>query len=126
MKFDNAVYGGYNGYGAYVEGPCALRRNETNKQRSSMYDTVRGPVTRVVDGDTFDIKVEFYGNHNKYQYDFEERIRIASIDAPELNTQAGRRSKEHLEQRLEGREVQCRVQARDEYRRLVAEVAVMN
>jgi len=90
-----------------------------------MTDTVRGPVINVVDGDTFDIKVTHTGNQNEYEYNNQERIRIAEIDEPELNTQAGQRSKEKLERKLIGKEVRCYIQSRDTYSRLVSKVKVL-
>lgn len=59
-----------------------------------MTDTIRGPVTTVIDGDTFDMKVTHTGKENKIKYNNEERIRIAEIDTLELNTAAGKRSKD--------------------------------
>lgn len=90
-----------------------------------MADTIRGPVIKVIDGDTFDMKVKFTGNDNKNKYNDEERIRIADIDAPELRSPAGRRSKEQLENKLKSKEVRCYVQARDTYGRIVAEVKIL-
>jgi len=87
-----------------------------------MSDTIRGPVTNVVDGDTFDMKVTHVGKGNKEEYNNEERIRIADIDEPELNTPAGKRPKEKLEKKLKGKEVRCYVRARDSYGRIVAKV----
>ena len=90
-----------------------------------MADTIRGPVTNVVDGDTFDMKVTHTGKGNQTKYNNEERIRIADIDEPELNTPAGKRSKEKLEKKLKGKEVRCHVQARDSYGRIVAKVNIL-
>jgi len=90
-----------------------------------MADTIRGPVTNIVDGDTFDMKVTHVGKNNKEKYNDNERIRIAKIDAPELDAPAGKRSKEQLERKLKGKEVRCYVQARDTYGRVVAEIKVI-
>lgn len=90
-----------------------------------MADTIRGPVTSVVDGDTFDMSVQFYGNDNEYKYNLTERVRIADIDAPELNTLAGKRSKEHLTKALLGKQVRCYIQSRDVYQRVVAAVRLV-
>ncbi len=65
------------------------------------------------------------GKENKEKYNNNERIRIAEIDAPELNTPAGRRSKEQLEEKLSGKEVRCYIQARDTYSRIVAKVKIL-
>jgi len=90
-----------------------------------MADTIRGPVTNVVDGDTFDIKVTHVGENNEDKYSNEERIRIADIDEPELRTAAGKRVKEQLLRKLNGKQVRCYVQARDTYGRIVAKVQIL-
>ena len=74
-----------------------------------MADTIRGPVTKVTDGDTFDIKVTHFGNRNEHRYADEETVRIADVDAPELDTAEGKRAKEALERELGGKEVRCTV-----------------
>ena len=90
-----------------------------------MADIIQGPVTQVVDGDTFDMTVTHTGTGNKNKYNNSERVRIASIDAPELNTAAGKRSKDALERTIKGKRVSCSVQARDTYGRVVADVKVI-
>ena len=54
-----------------------------------MVDVIRGQVTNVVDGDTFDIGVISRDANNKYIYGFTERIRIANFNASEINTLKG-------------------------------------
>ena len=90
-----------------------------------MRDTIRGPVLRVIDGDTFDMEVTHFGRNNKYEYNNAERIRIANIHKPPLRTPAGMRSKINLERRLMGRIVRCYIQTRDTYRRLVAKIKIV-
>ncbi|MBI4712496.1 MAG: hypothetical protein HY762_04230 [Planctomycetes bacterium] len=90
-----------------------------------MLDTIRGPVTNVIDGDTFDMKVTHTGKSNQYEYNNQERIRIAGIDAPELGTSAGKRTKVSLDLKIIGAEVRCHIQARDTYGRLVADVKMV-
>jgi len=87
-----------------------------------MYDTVRGPVLDVIDGDTFDISVTHRGKNNKYKYSDTERIRIVDINTPELNTPAGLRAKTELKAKISGKEVRCHVHTRDSYQRLVGDV----
>ena len=87
-----------------------------------MTDVIQGPVIDVIDGDTFEIEVAKVGKDNEYEYNEVERIRIADIDAPELNTGAGKRSKAALQRKLKGKEVRCDVQARDKYGRIIAKV----
>ena len=90
-----------------------------------MADTIRGLVTRVVDGDTFEMNVAYIGKKNAEKYDDSEIVRIAGIDAPELDTDAGKKAKAELTNRLSGKEVRCTVQARDTYGRVVADVEVL-
>ena len=78
-----------------------------------MTDTIRGPVINVIDGDTFEIEVTHVAKNNAHEYNDTERIRIADIDAPELNTGAGARSKSILQRKLKGKNVRCYVQTRD-------------
>ena len=89
-----------------------------------MTDMIRGIVTNVVDGDTFDLSVAYQAIGNEHEYDDEERIRIANIDAPELPSEPGKRAKKDLEDAILNRSVQCEVQARDAYGRLVSKVKV--
>jgi endonuclease YncB( thermonuclease family) len=39
-----------------------------------MSDTIRGPVTKVVDGDTFEMDVTHIGKENKKQYREQETV----------------------------------------------------
>lgn len=91
-----------------------------------MTDTIRGKVTRIIDGDTFDLFVTHHGKHNSNKYNSTERIRIADTDAPELSTHAGVRTKLLLHSILAEKEVRCHVQARDAYGRIVATVQILN
>ncbi len=91
----------------------------------SMSDIIQGPVTRVIDGDTFAMTVTHTGTNNVESYNNTETIRIAGFDAPELPSRAGQRSKEALALKLSGKTVRCTVQARDTYGRIVATVSVI-
>ena len=63
-----------------------------------MADIIQGPVTHVIDGDTFDMQVTHTGKFNEYDdYNQYERIRIADIDAPELGTRQGRIARDRLQ-----------------------------
>lgn len=87
-----------------------------------MADVLRGRVTRVIDGDTFDLGGVSASVTSGNRYNSSETIRIADIDAPELNTGAGKRSKQALENKVAGKSVTCVVKARDTYGRVVASV----
>ena len=89
-----------------------------------MADTIAGTVTNVVDGDTFDLRVYHQDPGNSRKYNDNERIRITDIDAPELQSSQGQRSKDALERKIKGKTVVCYVQARDTFGRLVCEVRV--
>ena len=91
-----------------------------------MYDVIWGDVTNVVDGDTFDLRVTHHGTHNKFPYNNQERIRIASIDAPVLPTAPGVRAKHQLELAISGKRVKCEVHSRDTYHRLICGVSKAN
>lgn len=91
-----------------------------------MKDTIRGMVTSVIDGDTFDMSVTHTGKNNSITYNNAERIRIAGIDKPEINTDAGKKAKTALENKLNGKEVRITIDARDDYRRIVGTVEILN
>ena len=90
-----------------------------------MADTIRGPVTEVIDGDTFDMNITHVGNDNKEEYGDSERVRIAGIDAPEIDTEDGKKAKKALSNKISGKEVRCKIQTRDTYGRIVAEIEVL-
>ena len=90
-----------------------------------MADTIRGPVTRVVDGDTFEMKVTHIGKENTEEYNDSEIVRIAGIDAPELATAAGKKAKVQLDKELSGKTVRCQVRTRDTYGRVVAAIEIL-
>lgn len=91
-----------------------------------MADIIQGPVTHVIDGDTFDMQVTHTGKFNEYDdYNQYERIRIADIDAPELRTRQGKIAKVRLQNALQGTIVRCTVKTRGVYGRIVASVKVL-
>jgi len=90
-----------------------------------MSDWIEGPVTRVIDGDTFDMKVEWVGKNNSHRYNDTERIRIEGLDAPEAGSRLGESATDRLRRRLSGKHVRCTVKARDTYHRLVCQVKVV-
>lgn len=85
-------------------------------------DTIRGTVTKVVDGDTFEMDVTQRGQDNQHEYNDHEKVRIADKNAPELKQTGGQEAKEALEIVLADAEVECTVKSRDEYGRVVADV----
>ena len=90
-----------------------------------MTDTIRGPVIEVITGDTFKLRVTHIGQNNKEEYDNLEIVKIADLDAPELNVPEGKKAKEALERKLKDKQVRCYVQTRDKYGRVVAEYEIL-
>ncbi|RME42015.1 MAG: hypothetical protein D6791_18790 [Chloroflexi bacterium] len=69
-------------------------------------------VTRVIDGDTFET------DRRKHP------VRLANVDAPELNQRGGKAAKAALSRLIAGQEVSIKTVARDKYGRAVANVKV--
>ena len=69
-------------------------------------------VTRVIDGDTFETASR------------KRPVRLANVDAPELNQRGGRAAKAALADLIAGQEVSIDTQARDKYGRAVANIKV--
>lgn len=70
---------------------------------------IRATVLSVIDGDTFETN---------------KRIRLADVEAPEINAPGGLAAKRYLERLVGGRTVLYDAKARDVYGRVVAQVWV--
>lgn len=90
-----------------------------------MADIIQGPVTNIVDGDTFDMNVTQIGTNNQNKYNSTERIRIANFDAAEIGSVGGYRDKQRLTNAIAGKNARCIVQTRDTYGRVVADVKIL-
>ena len=90
-----------------------------------MQDTIYGMVDTVIDGDTIIIIVTEVSKANQSTYNRWERIRIRNIDFSELGSLDGDRDKVKLENAIKRRKVQCSVQSRDTFGRVVADVKVV-
>jgi endonuclease YncB( thermonuclease family) len=90
-----------------------------------MADTIRGLVTNVIDGDTFDMKISQLGNNNQYEYQSSERIRITNIHVADLLSLEGPRDKQNLENAILGKEVKCFIESRDTAGSVVAQVTIL-
>jgi len=75
-------------------------------------NSVRRKVKRVIDGDTFRLYRPIQGSNS---------IRIAGLNAPELNTAAGRRAKNSLIGKIGGETVTIKPVGRS-YNRIVGKV----
>lgn len=91
-----------------------------------MADTIRGRVVRIVDGECFEMEVRYVGNGNRRAYRPLERVRLANVDAPRLDTPAGVSRWLLLAEHLDGQEVRCFVYDRDSDERIVATVTIVN
>jgi len=78
-------------------------------------DTINGQVVKVADGDTITI---LDGQGQKH------RIRLAGIDAPEMNQPYGFSSHNNLRSLVAGRFVMVEYEKRDRYKRIVGKVLV--
>lgn len=67
-------------------------------------------VTEVIDGDTFKTRLE--------------TMRLEGVDAPEINSEAGRKAKRKLEELILRKNIEYEEQARDDYGRLIVQVWV--
>jgi|SRR3990172_3568555 len=91
-----------------------------------MPDTIRGRVLKIVDGGSFDVEVHYVGINNRRKYRPIERVRLANVDVPTLDTQAGLFRRSTLAARLTGKEVRCFVHDRDVHEQIVATVTIVN
>ena len=77
-------------------------------------EVISGTVVAVHDGDTLTLKTQFE----------EKKIRLASIDAPELNQTYGAEARDKLKGLVLGKQVQVDFSKRDKYSRLVGKVVL--
>ena len=68
-------------------------------------------VKEVIDGDTFKISSN-------------EVMRLEDVDAPEINSESGRKAKRELEELILNKRIEYEEQARDDYGRLIVQVWV--
>jgi micrococcal nuclease len=92
-----------------------MRRVEMSFMGTGM-EEYGGTCFEVVDGDT--MKVRTVGGS--------ESLRLARVDAPELDAPGGQAAKQLLESLVLGRHVRYTVKAHDTYGRLIAKVWVGN
>ena len=86
-------------------------RPHTQKRNSTTPHTYRGKISKIHDGDTLHVIDEDGAKH---------KIRMAYIDAPEINQAYGTRSRDNLIDAADGKKVKVRVFETDRYQREVA------
>lgn len=82
-----------------------------------IFEDFRAQVIKVIDGDTVTVKAQFR--------DFDFKIRMARIQAPELKDDGGLESKDWLSARIKGQEVIIGIDARNrvgKFGRLIGEI----
>jgi len=87
-------------------------------------DEASGIVTNVVDGDTFDLRIDKTDPRIIYEI---ERVRLADVDSPEMSTPEGEPAKVYTTEALLGKKVWLDIDdksrdGRDPYGRLIAVV----
>ena len=87
---------------------------KTGIRRKAPY-SYHGKITKIHDGDTLHVIDEDGAKH---------KIRMAYIDAPEINQAYGTRSRDNLIAEADGKKVKVRVFEKDRYKREVAQVSV--
>lgn len=88
-------------------------------------DIVRGYVTNVLDGDTFEIDIDWRAPSNDHPYQDIERVRLADVNAPELHQPGGEAAHARLRRQIQGQRVQVKIRARDRYGRVLGEYRVL-
>lgn len=86
-----------------------------NISSDTPYRQISGQVAYVIDGDTFQLSSHKLGDI---------RIRIAEIDAPELQQPYGKKAKSYLKALIESETVICTILEKDRYGRYIAKINV--
>lgn len=81
--------------------------------------TYPGTVTRIIDGDTLEIKVGLWSG-----LDLTTHVRLFGINAPELREEKGHAAREKLSSLCLGKSVALKVKGRDKYGRTLGSVEV--
>ena len=102
-----------------------VKRLRNNLQVKFALCTIRGKVTSVIDGDTFKMTVSHTGKNNKFKYKDNETIRIEGIDKPEIDTDAGKKAKTILSNKISGKEVRVYMKSRDPFGRVLGKYEII-
>ncbi len=81
-------------------------------QVNKVCDSIHGFAVKIVDEDTFQMRVTWSSPKNKFLYQNQETICISSIDAPELYHPSESRDREDMEWKFRGKIVKCNVKDR--------------
>lgn len=90
-----------------------------------MTDFISGYVTEVLNGESFILNVNGRDSSNKFKYNNQETIFIPGIDTDRSDSLGYKNDTSLLISYLQGKEVECHIQKRDEQSRLIARVKVI-
>lgn len=86
-------------------------------------DQAWGYVDKVVDGDTFVMRITSVSRDNEFNLGNLERVRLRRTNSPELHARGGKAARDRLLGRVAGRRVRIDVFARDRYGRALADLS---
>lgn len=90
---------------------------EVTKSDIALNYVFKGKIIKVVDGDTLDIRLDLGFSIFSIQ-----RLRLIKVNAPEVNTEEGKKSKSALENYISDKEVLVYTRYKDKYGRYLADV----
>jgi hypothetical protein len=108
--------------------PCATAFLLLKAKRggiSFMTDTIFGPVIKIINDHSFQIRVMHKGDYNQDEYNDIEIIRIANIEDSDFHEPGNLPLWKILNNKLQGKKVFCFVMARDMCGRVVADVEIL-
>lgn len=91
-----------------------------------MADLIQGTVSYIMDRHTFAIEVTHVGAKNQDQYLSSETVRIRQLLGVDKKPVPQGETKQELEGILKQQSVKCRVDHRDSYHRIVADVYLLD
>ncbi len=106
----------------WVEGDIITfqeKKPQINVDGAKMLYTYNANVLDVIDGDTFTAVVDL-----GFGFMTVQKLRLRALDAPELESSAGREAKEYMVMVLQGAALQIRTHKSDKYDRYLADVFV--
>ena len=110
---------GLESVGALLTDTIRPKSSENEQSKTGIHKkapyTYHGKIAKIYDGDTLHVIDEDGAKH---------KIRMAYIDAPEINQAYGTRSRDNLIAEADGKKVKVRVFEKDRYKREVAQVSV--
>ena len=80
---------------------------------------ISGLVTRIVDGNTFEMSIHAEDDHKRNDK-YTETIRIHGMDKPLVSTLSGILAKLELEKKIVGHKVECEIIERNESNQIIA------